>query len=69
MVIFASKSVLKDADYYPKTSQDYGRWLTNVFDGLGIRQAHVIGSSMGGWITHGFASPAAYSIIIDISYL
>jgi pimeloyl-ACP methyl ester carboxylesterase len=49
------KSVLKDADYYPKTSQDYGRWLTDVFDGLGIKQAFVIGSSMGGWITHSLA--------------
>jgi pimeloyl-ACP methyl ester carboxylesterase len=26
-----------------------------VFDGLGIRQAFAIGSSMGGWITHSFA--------------
>jgi len=49
------RSVLKDANYYPKTSQEYGRWLTDVFDGLGIRQAFVIGSSMGGWITHSFA--------------
>lgn len=61
------KSVLKDTDYHPKTSQDYGKWLTDVFDGLGIRQAFVIGSSMGGWITHSaaiFASERIKKIVL-----
>jgi pimeloyl-ACP methyl ester carboxylesterase len=49
------KSVLKDADRYPKTAQDYANWVSDVLDGLGIRQAYVIGSSMGGWIAHSCA--------------
>jgi pimeloyl-ACP methyl ester carboxylesterase len=39
-------------NYYPKTALDYANWVSDVLDGLGIRQAYVIGSSMGGWITH-----------------
>lgn len=61
------KSVLKDTDYHPKTSQDYGRWLTDVFDGLEIKHPFVIGSSMGGWITHSaaiFASERIKKIVL-----
>jgi pimeloyl-ACP methyl ester carboxylesterase len=49
------KSILNDSKLYPKSAQDYCRWLIDVFDGLGISQASVVGSSMGGWITHGAA--------------
>jgi pimeloyl-ACP methyl ester carboxylesterase len=49
------KSVLKDPNYYPKTALDYAKWVSDVLDGLGIRQAYVMGSSMGGWITHSAA--------------
>ena len=50
------KSILNDSTNYPKSAQDYSRWLMDVFDGLAISQAYaVIGSSMGGWITHGSA--------------
>lgn len=50
------KSILDDPRFYPKSAQDYCRWLIDVFDGLGISQASaVVGSSMGGWITHGAA--------------
>ncbi len=49
------KSILNDSKVYPKSAQDYSRWLIDVFDGLGISQASVVGSSMGGWITHGAA--------------
>jgi pimeloyl-ACP methyl ester carboxylesterase len=50
------KSVLNDSRLYPKSAQDYSKWLIDVFDGLGISQASVVGSSMGGWITHGAAT-------------
>jgi len=49
------KGVLKDPNYYPKTALDYANWVSDVLDGLGIRQAYVMGSSMGGWITHSAA--------------
>jgi pimeloyl-ACP methyl ester carboxylesterase len=49
------KSILYDAKLYPKSAQDYCRWLIDVFDGLGISQAHIVGASMGGWITHSAA--------------
>ncbi|SRR6266511_689416 len=50
------KSILNDSKLYPKSAQDYSRWLIDVFDGLGISQASaVVGSSMGGWITHAAA--------------
>lgn len=45
------QSVLTSQDYYPKNGQAYSNWLVDVFDELGINQAHLIGSSMGGWIT------------------
>jgi pimeloyl-ACP methyl ester carboxylesterase len=47
------KSILDDLKLYPKSAQDYCRWLIDVFDGLRINQAYVVGASMGGWITHG----------------
>lgn len=50
------KSILDDLKLYPKSAQDYCRWLIDVFDGLRIKQAcGVVGASMGGWITHGAA--------------
>lgn len=50
------KSILYDAKHYPKSAQDYCRWLIDVFDGLRIKQASgVVGASMGGWIAHSAA--------------
>ena len=49
------KSILYDAKLYPKSAQDYCRWLIDVFDHLRIKQAYVVGASMGGWITHSAA--------------
>lgn len=47
------KSILNDSKHYPKSAQDYCRWLMDVFDSLGIKQASgVVGASMGGWIAH-----------------
>lgn len=49
------KSILDDPNVYPKSAQDYCGWLIDVFEGLRISQAYVVGASMGGWITHGAA--------------
>ncbi len=49
------KSILDDSKHYPKSAQDYSRWLIDVFDGFRISKAYVVGASMGGWITHGAA--------------
>lgn len=50
------KSILDDLRIYPKSAQDYSRWLIDVFGGVRIKQASgVVGASMGGWITHGAA--------------
>lgn len=35
---------------------DYPRWLAQVFDGLHIKQASVIGISFGGWLAARFAA-------------
>jgi pimeloyl-ACP methyl ester carboxylesterase len=45
------KSELEDIDNYPKNGKSCSDWLVEVFNGLGINQAFVIGESMGGWIT------------------
>jgi hypothetical protein len=41
------KSILNDLQLYPKSAQDYSRWLIDVFDGIGTGHASVVGSSMG----------------------
>ncbi|MCP4895985.1 MAG: alpha/beta fold hydrolase [bacterium] len=45
------QSALDDPKVYPRDGRAYSSWLTEVFDGLGIEAANVVGSSMGGWIT------------------
>ena len=37
------------------TSDDYARWLDEVFDGLGLDRVHLVGHSYGGWLTLGYA--------------
>lgn len=49
------KSKLYQLDNYPKNGQAYSGWLEEVFEKLGIEQASLIGSSMGGWISMNFA--------------
>jgi pimeloyl-ACP methyl ester carboxylesterase len=34
----------------------YGRWLTEVFDGLGLSSAALVGVSLGGWVALAFAT-------------
>jgi pimeloyl-ACP methyl ester carboxylesterase len=41
----------KSASRHPFTwSLGYAAWLCQVFDGLGLQQAHVMGMSFGGWL-------------------
>ncbi len=60
------KSILNDLRIYPKSALDYSRWLIDVFDGLKINQAYVVGASMGGWIAHSAAifAPARIKKIV-----
>lgn len=43
----AGKSVV---DRLLKKRSDYADWLREVFDGLGIKQAYLLGHSYGGWL-------------------
>lgn len=56
------KSRLYRLENYPKDGQAYADWLEDVFEKLGIEQATVIGSSMGGWISLNFASYAPHRV-------
>lgn len=50
---------VKSADARPSVSNDeYGRWLIEVFDGLSLKQAHLIGISWGGFVSIRFAALA-----------
>ena len=53
------RSTLYNSEQYPKNGQAYSEWLLEVFDEIGIEQAHVIDSSMGGWITMNHAIHAS----------
>jgi pimeloyl-ACP methyl ester carboxylesterase len=44
------RSELDDFDVYPKKSGDFSAWLGDLYAGLGIGRADVIGGSMGGWV-------------------
>ncbi len=35
----------------PLHTDDYGQWMVDVFDALGIARANMLGMSLGGWIT------------------
>ena len=42
---------VKSADARPSvTNNDYGAWLTEVLDGLGLARTHVVGVSWGGFV-------------------
>jgi pimeloyl-ACP methyl ester carboxylesterase len=56
------KSKLYQLENYPKNGQAYSNWLEDVLDKLGIQQATIIGSSMGGWIAINFAIYAEHRI-------
>jgi pimeloyl-ACP methyl ester carboxylesterase len=38
-----------------QTTDDFENWLAEVFDGLGVEKAMLIGNSLGGWIALKFA--------------
>jgi pimeloyl-ACP methyl ester carboxylesterase len=49
----------KSAGVRPRThSPAYGEWLLDVFDGLHITQANIVGISGGGWLVLRFATVA-----------
>ncbi len=60
------RSTLDDPEVYPRNGEDYSRWLVEVFDGLEIQVASVVGSSMGGWITlnHAIHAPERVDRIV-----
>jgi pimeloyl-ACP methyl ester carboxylesterase len=51
------------ADLRPSVANDeYGRWLVEVFDGLALPQAHVVGISWGGFVSIRLAALAPQRI-------
>lgn len=40
---------------YPENSHEYGQWLNDIIDTLGLNEVNIIGCSMGGWIGHSYA--------------
>lgn len=42
----------------PVKDDSYGRWLREVFDGLGLPRAHLVGISWGGFVAQRFAALA-----------
>lgn len=53
------KSELADPRHYPRVGRDYSTWLRQVFEELGIDQAHLLGLSHGGFaaINHAVYAP------------
>ena len=52
-----------------RTRQDYAAWMSELFDGLGIERASIVGNSYGGWLAFNQASlaPGRVERIIAIS--
>ena len=40
------------------TGTNYAKWLSELFDGLGIKKATLVGNSLGGWMALAFAAYA-----------
>jgi 2-hydroxy-6-oxonona-2,4-dienedioate hydrolase len=54
---------VKSADVRPRVDNDeYGHWLGEVFDGLGLARAHMVGVSWGGFVALRFAVVAGARI-------
>lgn len=54
---------VKSADARPSVLNDeYGRWLVEVFDGLSLPKAHLVGISWGGFVSIRFAAIAPQRI-------
>ncbi len=60
------RSALNNMDVYPRNSKAYSEWLKDVFDEIGIKRAHVAGSSYGGWLTmsHAIHAPERVKRIV-----
>lgn len=48
----------KSAESRPGGYMNYGKWLTEVLDGLGVGKTAVVGNSLGGWMALSLASYA-----------
>lgn len=57
------KSRLSDLSSYPKSGKEYSNWLSSLFDALEVKEAFMVGSSMGGWIAINHAIYAPDKII------
>ncbi len=53
------KSRLDDFDVYPKNGREASQWMEDLFDSLGIKDAYLVGSSLGGWyaVNHALYAP------------
>ena len=60
------KSTLSNIKNYPRKGKDYSFWLRQVYAELGVDQAHLIGSSNGGYIAihHALYAPEQVEKII-----
>jgi len=63
------KSELSDIRNYPRVGKDYSTWLRQVYAGLGIEKAHMLGFSHGGFaaINHSIHTPEQISKLILVS--
>ena len=44
-----------DEEQLPFDTDDYTEWLTDVFDGLSIKKAAIVGASLGAWLAAKFS--------------
>ena len=53
------KSQLRNSRRYPRLGKDYSEWLRQVYDGLGLAEAFLMGASNGGYaaLNHALYAP------------
>jgi pimeloyl-ACP methyl ester carboxylesterase len=56
------KSELADPRVHPRSGEQYSAWLCEVCDALHVEIAHVLGGSMGGWISMNHAAYAPHRV-------
>ena len=60
------KSQLTNPGYYPRSGKDYSAWLRQVYEGLGLTEACLVGASNGGFvaISHALYAPGQVSKLV-----
>ena len=60
------KSRLSDPKVYPRSGKDYSLWLGQVYLGLGLSKAYLVGASNGGYaaINHTLSAPEQVSKLV-----